>query len=173
MRYRGGRRVAGKAGRDARQSRGSDARRMLSHARRRQGATAKKPRAAMRRRRRAEAHLDGTAVRRVFPGHLVLGPGVFRRMLSVVMSLVPLPVAAGGGHRGWRGVAPRDADSDENKSASRKLFERQSKTKSADSDCLPWCGETGADWRRLQIPNSRYDIVRPRVRYSLTLHFLV
>jgi hypothetical protein len=82
---------------------------------------------AMRRRRRAEAHLDGTAVRRIFPGHLVLGPGVFRRVFPVVVSLVPLPVAAGGGHRGWRGVAPRDAGSEgENEVGVSKLFERRS-----------------------------------------------
>ena len=91
---------------------------------------------AMRRRRRAEAHLDGTAVRRIFPGHLVLGPGVFRRVLPVVMSLVPLPVAAGGGHHGRRGVAPRDADSEEKLGQRPKLFREEFSSVNTD-DCLP------------------------------------
>ena len=115
---------------------------------------------AMRRRRRAEAHLDGTAVRRIFPGHLVLGPGVFRRVFPVVVSLVPLPVAAGGGHRGWRGVAPRDADSEgENEVGVRSFSSGGVFTKGSVSDCLP-CrrGETEADWLIGGDPNSRYDI---------------
>jgi hypothetical protein len=41
-------------------------------------------------------------VRRIFPGDFVLGTGILGSVLPMVVLLVALPVAAGGGHRGGR-----------------------------------------------------------------------